>query len=349
MRNLTAAVVLLAAPVVARAQEPVSLQCKFALGQETTYRLTATGLASIETDAPPGDGIPAGDIQFDINADFAERVDALGEGWGELAVRLKQASLSANLASGMGQIEFHLKLPEAQIEVLVNGQLMPQEQKPQDMRPILALMEMPILVRVDATGRVVRLPQLDLLRLMSPLLNLDAMQAGSTGYLPPQPVRAGDRWQQKQMLPVALPAPDGTQQSEIVIDHVLRELTKLGARDVAVIGTQWQLALGDMRNFRFPGQPEQPPKEGEEGREPAGLEGADFAVAGDLYFDWNAGRMVRADLNVKGNLSFTEWKVIPEQPGAPPPPAEPEQQPEPILTHTSLRGIDISLTIEQAM
>lgn len=345
MRRVIGALIVLTAPAAVRAQEPVSLQHKFTLGQEAAYRLTATGLASIESDAPPGMGLPGGDLQLDIDVEFTERVEALGEGWAELAVQLQQASLSAFLLAGAFQVELQARLPEGDVEVLINGQLAPQEEEPNDIEPLLALAGMPLLVRTDATGRVVRLPQLDLLAVLSPLLDFQTMQADSTGFLPSQPVSVGDAWQQRQALPLALPTPDGTEQREVVADYVLKELTQVDGRDVARIGMNGKFALGDMRRFRWPGQPEPKPKEGEEEKEPAGLESLDTEVSGDIYFDWREGLVAGAELAVSANLSFSEWKKPKEQPGDRP--QETEEPVPRVLIHTALKNVELTVMLER--
>ncbi|MFQ6097627.1 MAG: hypothetical protein ACE5O2_07860, partial [Armatimonadota bacterium] len=264
MRQLMAVLVALTPSATVLGQGPVLLQQKFPLGQEVAYRLVATGMASIQRDAPEGVGFPAGDLQLDVSAEYTRRVEALGEGWAELAVRLQRASLKADLLAGPFQMQFTLALPEGDMRVLFNGVPAPQEEKPEDIEPLLALIRMPLLVRMDPSGRVVRLPQLDILSLMAPSLDFAAMQAGSTGFLPTEPVSVGDTWQQKQALPIALPAPDGTRQRELVIDYVLKELTKKDGRDVAHITVSGKFALGDMRGFRWPGTEDKaPPKEGE--------------------------------------------------------------------------------------
>ncbi len=345
MRKALAVLIALAALPVALAQEPVLLQRKFTLGQEVAYRLTVTGLAAIESDAPEGMGLPTGDAQLDLTAEFAQRVEALGQGWAELAVRLEQASLDANLAAGAFEAEFHIKLPEGDVQVLFNGQPAPQEEKPKDLEPLLALARLPILVRTDPAGRIVGLPQLDLLTVAAPQLDLQAMQAASTGFLPTRPVSVGDAWKQRQALPLALPAPDGTKQKEIVLDYALKELTKLEDRDVARIGVTGKFAVGDMRGFRWPGKSEAKPKEGEPQKEPAGLESLNAEIGGNIYFDWHEGQVVRADLTVKADARFSEWKK---------PPAQPDKQPQetveaaaPILIHTALKDIELTITLER--
>lgn len=347
MRNVIAVLMVLTASAVACAQGPVSLRRQARLGQEAAYFLAATGVASIETDAPAGMGLPSGDLQLDFSVEFTQRVEAVGEGWAELALRLERACLRADLLAGAFQVELQVWLPEGDVQVLVNGQPAPQEEEgAEDLEPLLALTRMPLLVRTDAAGRIVRLPQLDLLSVAVPLLDLQAIQADSTGFLPTGPVSAGDAWQQRQALPIALPAPDGTEQKEIVIDYVLKELTEIGGRDVARIGVHGKFALGDMRRFRWPGQREAKPQAGEQEREPAGLEGLDIEASGDIYFDWREGQLVGAELAIAANLSFSEWKKPPEPPGEEP--QEAEETVERILTHTALKNVELTVTLERA-
>jgi len=241
----------LTAMVAASAQEEVTLQHRFDLGQQMEYRITGTigGGMQVEGGQQPM-GMPVGDMQMNFETGVVAEVDAIGRDFAELAIRLQGINADMNMA-GMGA---NFQLNEEGGGVYVGGQQVVDFAQeiagmPGGVNPLQEIFHFPFLVRLDQSGKLKGLPQIDLVKLFLPQLKLDEMMDISTGYLPTRPVKVGDTWVQVIALPLPFPDLEGNPQGEVSYDYRLAALEQQGDSLVATINMTGHIEIGDITDL----------------------------------------------------------------------------------------------------
>jgi len=248
--RLTLVVAGLVAVLGASAQEEVTLQHRFDLGQQMQYRITGNFGGGMQVEGQQPMGMPVGDMQMNFETGITAEVDAIGRDFAELAIRLQSISADMNMA---GQA-INFELNEDGGGVYVGGQQVADMAQmtagaPGGVNIVQEIFHFPFLVRLDQSGKLKGIPQIDLMKLFLPQLKLDEMMEVSTGYLPTHPVKVGDTWTQILAMPVPLPDLQGNPQSEVSFDYRLAGLQQEGQNTLATINMKGHVEVGEIADL----------------------------------------------------------------------------------------------------
>ncbi|MGD8240980.1 MAG: hypothetical protein PVH68_20680, partial [Armatimonadota bacterium] len=199
---MLAVVVLSVVPAVA--QDQYALQMKYTVGEQRPMRVMLTGIGSLAVDAPGAPNKPS-DLWMNATVELSQETKAV-DARGVADVEWRLGSLDAELqVMGMRQ---HFTVEDGHLQMMVNDQLVFDSLDPEQAKqnPMFALLGQGFLIKQDATGKVVGMPQFELLLAMAmPGTDLKAAFEQSTGPLPPGPVRVGDTWEERQVWPYGVP------------------------------------------------------------------------------------------------------------------------------------------------
>ncbi|MGD8238518.1 MAG: hypothetical protein PVH68_08210, partial [Armatimonadota bacterium] len=221
---------LLATPVLA--QEQYALQMEYVAGEQSVTGITFTGIGTISLDLPGGPAEP-GDLWINGRLDLREEVTSVDDG-GVAEVEWTLGALTTEYQ--MLGMTLKITLEEGQVQVLMNDRVvfdsLDAEQAKRN--PILALIGQGLTVRADTTGRIVGMPQLELLlKAMMPDSDLTGTLQQGTGPLPPAPVRVGDTWEERHVWPYGVP--EDTERPVFITRHTFEALEPVGGHECARI------------------------------------------------------------------------------------------------------------------
>lgn len=229
------------------AQDKIALQQKFTPEQELAYAISMTGVGGMEvTGAPGGNGV--GDIFMDVFLDMRQRTRSVDEeGIGEVALFLDHLRSTVQ-AFGMDQV---FELEQGHVRMRVNDQVVfdSAEAEPGEGNPFawLAFLDQGIVMRIDATGKLVALPQFALLKNLIPGMedfDIEKLLAMGRGDFPTHPVAVGDTWEVVQPIPFFKVG--GEEPPAVKTVHTLEALEQVQGRECAKITSVTELRAGGM-------------------------------------------------------------------------------------------------------
>jgi hypothetical protein len=339
-----------AAALPAVAPEQYALQMKYAVGEQRSMRVMLTAIGSLAA-GPPGDLGEPSDLWMNGTAELSQEVKAVDTG-GTADVEWRLGSLDAEVQlMGMRQ---HYAVEDGHLQMMVNDQLVFDSLDPAQAKnnPMLALLGQGVIVRQDRTGKVVGMPQFELLlAMMMPEADLKEAFEQGTGPLPPGPVKVGDTWEERQVWPYGIP--EGTERPVFITRHTFEGLEPMGGRECAKIASASSI---DMRDVRM-----DPPMFAL-GSQPGGAQtlGATInAVVVDTiathYFDIERGTTLKWDSSVTVSVDLTQRVPVPkeqaealEEDGVAPPEEEEQEEAGPAETPDAeeIQEIEVGMKIE---
>jgi len=307
---LVVTVLLLLAAGGLSAQDKIPLRVKFAPGQELRYSMTMTGVGGL---AIAGPGAPAapGDMFMDMALDLRQKTRSVDEaGVGEVEMLLDSLRSTVQMLG----FEQAMELTEGHLRILLNDEVLfdSAQAQPGEANPLAALLGQGIIMRIDPTGKLVGLPQVELLKGLVPGmadLDIDKLLAMGKGDLPSEAVAVGDTWEVVQSIPFV--KVEGNEPPAVKTTYKLEKLEQVQGRQCAKIAGTTEMHVTGMA---FPPLPMlMGPVQGKTTMD---VREMGFKVQQTRWFDYENGLDVKTTWDMSMNMDFHQTMEF-EQEGKP--------------------------------
>lgn len=332
---------LLSAPGIA--QEQFALQMKYTAGEQRPMRVTFTGIGTLTIEGPGAPNQPT-DLWMNGDIELAQEIKSVDErGTGDIEMKLTKFDAQVQFM-GMRQ---DIVVEDDRVLVMMNDKVVFDSLDPEQAKknPMLELIGQGFIVRQDRTGKIVGLPQLELiLKMMLPDSDFQGAMERSTGPLPAGLVKVGDTWEERQVWPYG--APEGEEPPAFVTLHKFAEVVNVAGHKCAKITSTSNINLADVS---LP-MPTLMPGMGGQGPTQMSLVinkmVMDLASTG--HFDIERGVPLSADSALTLNMEMTQRIKLPPPPQEGQQEAEGPEEPQEVEITVSIEDFAIDIAMELA-
>ncbi len=331
---------LAALAVPAAAQEQFALQMKYVPGDRHIMHVTVTGVGTFMVQAPGAPNQPS-DLWMNADVEIAQEIKSVDErGTAQTEVTLNKLDAEIQFM-GMRQTVI---VEDGHLVATMNDQVVLDSLDPEQAKknPMLAMIGQGFILQMDRTGKMVGMPQFELLlKMMMPDADIRAAMERSTGPLPPGPVKVGDTWEERQVWPYG--APEGQEPPTFVTLHKFAELVDVAGHQCARITSTSNIDIADVA---LPVPTVMPPGAGAVQDMRMVINKMVVDITGGQHFDIGRGLTLNADGTVTLDLDMTQWMKVPkQQPEEQQPAAAEGEQAEP-GDEAELQEIEVHISIE---